>query len=401
MTGRISRGQSNIARLALAEPPSHRHSLTAIRRRTQPGDGAGVIAVDPNAPKPVIHVIGYGAESIEEQTVETLDELPALLERFPVTWVNVAGLGDGPLLQRLAEMLGIHHLVLEDIVNVHQRPKVDVYDEGMYVVARVPVKDPNVLTRQLSLFLKERQLISFQERPEDCLDPVRQRIRLRRGRIRVLGADYLAYALLDAVVDAFFPAIEDYADRLEQLEDDLLGVAAENMLPQILETRHELADLRRVIAPLRDALANLYSDDIEFVSAEIRVYLRDCYDHTLQLIDVIETYREVAGGLLEVYVSAMSQRTNEVMRVLTIIATIFMPLTFIVGVYGMNFNPERSPWNMPELEWYWGYPFSLLLMAVTTGWLLYYFRQKGWLGSGRKRRLKIPARAALPRQTKP
>jgi len=394
----LGESQSNIAPPRVAEPPSHRHSLSPIRRRTQPGDEPGTIAVDPKAPKSVVHLIGYGTEQIVEQTIENVEELPALAERFPVTWISVAGLGDAALLERLRDLLGIHPLVLEDIVNVYQRPKVELYDEGTFVVARMPVKDQEVLTHQISLFLKERQLITFQERSEDCLDPVRNRIRHRKGKIRALGADYLAYALLDAVIDAFFPAIEEYADRLETLEDDLLGVAPENVLPRILETRHELADLRRVIAPMRDSLANMYGDDADFVSDEIRVYLRDCYDHTLQLIDVIETYREVAGGLLEVYVSAMSQRTNEVMRVLTIIATIFMPLTFIVGVYGMNFNPERSPWNMPELEWYWGYPFSLALMAVTALVLVYYFKRKGWLGSGRRKRLKIPARDALPRK---
>jgi magnesium transporter len=384
----------------VADTPSHRHTLTSIRRRTLPGEVPGTIAVDPTAPKPVIHLIGYSADKIEEQTVESVEQLPALLERFPVAWVNVAGLGDAPLFERLREMVGIHPLAMEDVVNVHQRPKVELYDEGVFVVVRMPVKDPEVLTRQISLYLKQGQLFTFQEQPKDCLDPVRVRIRHRRGRIRTLGSDYLAYALLDAVVDAFFPAIEDYADRLEKLEDDLLGVAPENVLPRILETRHELADLRRVIAPLRDTLANLYGDDNEFVGDEIRVYLRDCYDHTLQLIDVIETYREVAGGLLEVYVSAMSQRTNEVMRVLTIIATIFMPLTFIAGIYGMNFDPDTSPLNMPELRWYWGYPFSLLLMGLTSLLLLYYFRRKGWLGSGRKRRINIPSRSAIPNPRK-
>jgi magnesium transporter len=380
--------------------PPHRHTLVPIRRRTAPGEVPGTVVVDPNAPKPVIHVISYGSDKIEEQTVENVDELPALLERSRVTWVNIAGLGEAQTLERLREMMGIHPLVMEDVVNVHQRPKVDVYDDGMFVVARMPVTDGEFPTRQISLFLKARQLITFQEQPKDCLDPVRERIRRKRGRIRTLGPDYLAYALLDAVVDAFFPAIEEYADRLEKLEDDLLSAASESALPRILEVRHELAALRRVIAPMRDTLANLYGDDIEFVGDEIRVYLRDCYDHTLQLIDVIETYREVAGGLLEVYVSAMSQRTNEVMRVLTIFSTIFMPLTFIVGIYGMNFNPEQSPWNMPELEWYWGYPFSLGLMAVTTLVLLYYFKRKKWLGRA-ARRIRVPARPPAPRAKPP
>jgi magnesium transporter len=384
----------------VADDPPHRHTLVPIRRRTAPGEVPGTVVVDPNAPKPVIHVISYGTDKIEEQTLESVEELPALLERSPVTWVNIAGLGDAQTLERLREMLGIHPLVMEDVVNVHQRPKVDHYDDGMFVVARMPVTDADLPTRQISLFLKEHQLITFQEQPKDCLDPVRERIRRKRGRIRTLGPDYLAYALLDAVVDAFFPAIEEYADRLEKLEDDLLSAASEATLPRILEVRHELAGLRRVIAPMRDTLANLYGDDVEFVGDEIRVYLRDCYDHTLQLIDVIETYREVAGGLLEVYVSAMSQRTNEVMRVLTIFSTIFMPLTFIVGIYGMNFNPDRSPLNMPELNWFYGYPFSLGLMATTTLILLYYFKRKKWLGRA-ARRIRVPARSTASRAKPP
>ena len=378
------------------DDPPHRHTLVPIRRRTAPGEVPGTVVVDPNAPKPVIHVISYGTDKIEEQTLESVEELPGLLERSPVTWVNIAGLGDAHTLERLREMMVIHPLVMEDVVNVHQRPKVDHYDDGMFVVARMPVTDSEFPTRQISLFLKEHQLITFQEQPKDCQDPVRERIRRKRGRIRTLGPDYLAYALLDAVVDAFFPAIEEYADRLEKLEDDLLSAASEATLPRILEVRHELAGLRRVIAPMRDTLANLYGDDVEFVGDEIRVYLRDCYDHTLQLIDVIETYREVAGGLLEVYVSAMSQRTNEVMRVLTIFSTIFMPLTFIVGIYGMNFNPDRSPLNMPELNWFYGYPFSLGLMAVTTLVLLYYFKRKKWLGRA-ARRIRVPARSPVSR----
>lgn len=361
-----------------ARSTSNKRSRT-FRRHAAPGTPPGTIRVDPESPRPVIHTISYGPDDLLEQEIDDPERIRALLAQWPVTWVDVDGFGDAQFLEKLGAVLGLHPLALEDVVNVHQRPKIDHYDEGLFVVVRVPRTAAADLTEQLSLFLAPRLVATFQDRGGDCFDPVRERIRKKRGKVRSAGPDHLAYALIDGVIDAYFPVVEDYGDRIEALERELLSAASADLPARILTARHELLAFRRAVSPLRDALSNLYSDELELITEETRVYLRDCYDHTLQLLDVIETYRDVASSLMEMYMSTLSNRTNDVMRVLTIITTIFMPLTFIAGIYGMNFRTDRSPLNMPELGWYFGYPFALALMAISAVILLIYFRKKGWL----------------------
>ncbi|UCF29978.1 MAG: magnesium/cobalt transporter CorA [bacterium] len=357
----------------------------SFRRRTAPGAPPGTLETDPHAPFPAISVIGFGPERVVEKTVQDVRELELLVEGTPVTWINVDGLGDAPTLIELAEMFGIHRLALEDVVHPHQRAKVEEYGEELFIVARMISRENEVLsTEQISLFLGEGFVVTFQEHPGDCLEPVRERIRKGRGRIRQAGSDYLAYAILDAVVDAYFPILEELGEELEELEEEILEIPDRGTVSRIHTLKRDLLLLRRTVWPLREAVNALLREESILMSRETQIYLRDCYDHTIQVIDMVENHRDITSGLMDFYLSSVSNRMNEVMKVLTIIATIFIPLTFIAGIYGMNFNPEASPWNMPELNWRWGYPVFWVLMVTIGGTLLYVFRRKGWLGGGGK-----------------
>jgi magnesium transporter len=329
---------------------------------------------DPQAPRPVMQVIAYGPAEFIEKNIALPDELPPLLGKYPVLWLNVDGLGDAETIRKVGEIFGIHPLALEDIVNVHQRPKVEPYDKHLFIVLHMLLTGTRLNTEQLSLFLGSDWVLTFQERHGDCFTPIRERIRKNHGRLRCAGPDYLAYAILDAVVDNYFPSLEQYGEQLEDLEQEVVTEPTRQTLARIHDIKRDLLTLRRAVWPAREALNSLVRDESPFIAHETRTYLRDCYDHAIRVIDIVETDRETAMGLLETYLSSMSNRMNEIMKVLTIIATIFIPLTFIVGVYGMNFT------NIPELHSSWGYPAVMALMAVIAGGMLLYFRRKGWLG---------------------
>jgi magnesium transporter len=341
-----------------------------------------MLVADPLAPRPDIQVIAYGPDAVREEKIHDVDAIRDFPPKWPVTWVNVDGLGDASVLATLGEIFDLHRLAMEDVLNVHQRPKVDQYDTNYFVVARMIERTDELTTEQLSMFLGSNYVITFQERPGDCFDPVRERIRKRGGKIRHSGPDYLAYALLDAFVDNYFPVLEEYGEQLEELEGDVVAHPTTNTVARIQAAKRRLLVLRRAIWPLREAVNVLSREESPLISSETRVYLRDCYDHTIQLIDILENFRDIASSLMDVYLSSVSNHTNEIMKVLTIVTTIFIPLTLVAGIYGMNFNTSRSPLNMPELNWYWGYPFALGAMAVVALVLLAFFRRRGWLGSG-------------------
>ena len=349
--------------------------------RTAPGSVPGSLVSDPEAPFPQIHVMAWSDGELEEFESVNVDDLEKHLQKWPMMWVNVDGLGDASTLQKIGEIFGVHKLAMEDVVHVHQRAKVEEYEDRLFIVIRMPSRtEQGIRTEQLSIFLGPGFVLTFQERKEDCLDPVRQRIRKSRGRIRHAGSDYLAYAILDAVVDSWFPILEDYGVTLQDLEDEILVNPIKETVGRIHLVKRELLEVRRTIWPMRETVNNLYRDE-GLVQKETQLYLRDCYDHVIQIIDIVESYRDMASGLMDLYLSSLSNRMNDVMRVLTIIATIFIPLTFIAGIYGMNFNPEASPWNMPELNWPMGYPVVLGAMGVVGVLLLLFFKRKGWVGS--------------------
>lgn len=387
-----------------------RKASKPFRRRTKPGAAPGAFRVDPQAPAPVVSVIAYGpaADQVDEITGCDLDALPELMTHYPVTWVNIDGLGDAGVIERMGEMFGLHPLALEDVVHVHQRAKVEDYDDKLFVVARMawfpngngqrhatsddlPLEDnPRRLqqdapeetrpdTEQVSLFLGKNFVLTFQERPgSDSFDPVRTRLRRRRGRLREQGADSLAYSLLDAIIDGYFPVIEELGSRLEHLDDDIVSRVGQDHLQRLHRLRGDLLLLRKNLWPLREAIHSLIRDPHPLISEETHYFLRDCYDHTVQLLDVVETYRELCADLREYHYAQVSTRTNDVMKVLTIISTIFIPLTFIVGVYGMNFD-TTLPGNMPELEMPYAYPITMAGMALIGIVLLIWFWRKGWL----------------------
>ena len=389
-------------------------SRTSRPRRAPPGTPPGTLIADPDAPPPEIQVISYGpdrsAAGMSRQRVASVDELPAVAEGHGVCWIDIAGLGDHETIRKIGERFNLHPLALEDTLNVRQRPKVEDYDDHLFIVTRMPMNDPEgdadpgssgppgstqgawshhegqLVTEQVACFVGTGFVITFQERPGDVFEPVRTRIGKASGRIRSRGADYLAYALIDAAIDSFFPLLEAYGERVEDLEQEVVERPESGHIAHIHDLKHDLLTARRTIWPQREMLNTLVREDSPLIADETRIFLRDCYDHTIQLMDMIETYREVASGLVDIQLASVSNRMNEVMKVLTMIATIFIPLTFIAGVYGMNFNPDAGPWNMPELGWRYGYPVALTVMAVIGGLLLLWFRRKGWIGGGQRGR---------------
>lgn len=348
----------------------------------EPGSVPGTLSIEADASPPTIFLIDYNEEKAVRLKVEAPEDCRPYLDTHSVSWVDVQGLGSENILRRLGQVFDLHPLVLEDVVNVPQRPKVEEYDDQLLLIARmVSLKDDSrgFISEQVSFILGKHYLLTVQEEPDyDSFGPVRERIRGSKGTIRRQGADFLAYALLDALIDGFFPVLEFYGEALEELEDEIVSNPTRQSLEKIHRIKRELLALRRAIWPQRDAISVLIRDSSDLICDEVRVYLRDCYDHAVQVLDMVETYREVASSLMDVYVSSVGNRMNEVMKLLTIISTIFIPLTFIAGVYGMNFNTQNSPWNMPELDWYWGYPACLMSMGVIAAILVFYFYRRGW-----------------------
>ena len=358
-----------------------------FKSRTEPGAPPGTLVPDPNAPNSEIQILAFGPDGYEERTDGNLREIPALLERWPVTWVNVDGVGDAAVVTELGQLFGLHRLALEDVMHVHQRAKAEPFGNHYFVVARMPDPQRAWSTEQISMFFGEKFVLTFQEGPRgDCLDPVRVRIRSGWGRSRAARPDYLVYSLLDSIVDHYFPLLEECGERLDALEEleARRGAQVSDLMNSVHTIKRDLLTVRRVVWPLRDALNTLLRDATPLIAAETRIYLRDVHDHAVQIIDLVETYRDISAGIAEIYLASTSQRTNEIMKVLTIISTIFIPLTFIAGVYGMNFNTSASRWNMPELNWYWGYPLILLLMAASATVMLLFFRRRGWIGGKRR-----------------
>jgi len=323
----------------------------------------------------VITVIDYDEQQVTEKRVGSVEECFPFKQTPTVTWINVDGLHEVEVIEKLGQAFDLHPLILEDVLSTGQRPKFEEYENCIFIVLRMlsySDEYEGVGSEQVSFVLGSRFVLSFQERVGDVFDPVRDRIRNGKGRIRKMGADYLTYGLIDAIVDSYFGILEKIGDRIELLEDELIGRPTEKTLQQIHALKREMMSLRRSIWPLRELISAMQRDESSLISTQTQLYLRDVYDHTIQIIDTIESFRDVVSGMLDVYLSSISNRMNAVMKVLTIIATIFIPLTFVAGVYGMNFE------SMPELKWRWGYPAVLLLMLAVGGTMIVYFRRKKW-----------------------
>ena len=355
--------------------------VVRIQRQTEPGHSPGAIVPHPAHRPSAASLLAYGPQQLVEHPLEDLLQIPQLLAEYPVVWINVEGLADAPLIERLGDLFSLHRLALEDVVNVHQRAKVEEYGNVLFIVLRmISCQQERCATEQVSLFVGQGFVLTFQEgAPGDPFDRIRERIRQNVGKIRGRGPDYLTYALIDAAIDAYYPVLEVYAERIDELEDAVLASHRRQTIDQLHGVKSDLLLLRRAIWPLREALAQLMREGMPHITDSTRIFLRDCYDHVVQIVDLVETYRELTADLRELYMSSLSNRINETMRVLTIISVIFIPLTFIAGIYGMNFHTDVSPWNMPELNWYYGYPFSLALMAATALAMVAYFYWQGWV----------------------
>jgi magnesium transporter len=361
--------------------PTRLHPIFEVKRM-QPGAAPGTLVGHPERPKPTIEVMAFGADEVFEKGDVAVEEIEELKSKAKVLWVNVDGLGDAEVVASLGKIFGLHPLSLEDVLNIPQRAKVEVDDDRVFFIARMARAgtDGHTLLEQVSIFLGKDFVLTFQERPGDVFEPIRQRIRSARGRLSKLGPDYLAYTLLDAIIDGYFPVLEAHGEALAEIEALILGGGPQDSVAPVYRMKRELLSIRRAMWPQRDALHALYREPTEVISDETRVHLRDIIDHSNHIIDLLENYREISASLLDLYLSMNSQRMNEIMKVLTIIATIFIPLTFIAGVYGMNFDPEAGPLNMPELAHPMGYPAVMFFMLLLAAAMLVYFRRKGWLG---------------------
>jgi magnesium transporter len=322
-----------------------------------------------------ITIIDYDEYHYEEREIKAVEECFTFKEKPTVTWINIDGLHQVDILEKLGQCYGIHPLVLEDILT-DQRPKIEDYDSYVFIVLKMLYYDEEAEDKieadQVSLILGSNFVISFKEKEGDVFNPLRDRLRTGKGRIRKLGADNLAYSMIDAIVDHYFVILERLGERIEELEDEVVAIPEPDTLHDIYNLKSDMLFLRKSVWPLREAVSRLQRDESPLITESTKIYLRDVYDHTIQVIETIETFREMSGSLLETYLSSLSNRLNEVMKVLTIISTIFIPLTFIVGLYGMNFR------YMPELDSPLGYPAVLGFMLVVGAIMVTYFKRKRW-----------------------
>jgi magnesium transporter len=355
------------------------------------GSMPGTLTINPESAPPEIVLLDYSEGQCERRlNIKPIDIKP-YLDHNSVTWIDLKGFGHEETIRQIGDVFQLHPLFLEDIVNVPQRPKVEDVDHQLLLIACMVglVKpsegfgevdaSPVFMMEQVSFVLGPQYVLTVQEEPDyDCFDVVRDRLRSGRGTIRKRGADYLMYALLDSIIDGFFPVLEAYGEALELLEDEVVANPTVHTLEKIHRMKRDLIRLRRAIWPQRDAINSLIRDGNPLIGDDIRIHLRDCYDHTVQVMDMVETYREVASSLMDVYLSSVSNRMNEIMKFLTVISSIFIPLTFIAGIYGMNFNTEKSRLNMPELNAPYGYAICLGVMGGIAIGMVAFFWKKGW-----------------------
>ena len=341
-----------------------------------PGDAPGTLKIAKDASPAQIYLIDYCKENASRVSLKQPEDCTPYIDSTSVSWLDIQGFGSENTMQRVGKVFKLHPLLLEDVVNVPQRPKTEEYGNQLVIIAQMVIPKPDGLgfwSEQVSLILGQYYLLTIQEEPEhDCFDPVRTRIRSDKGTIRERGADYLAYAIVDAIIDGFFPVLEDYGERIEDLENEVVSKPTPQTLEKIHQVRRELLLLRRAIWPQRESINALIRDANPLISHDVQVYLRDCYDHAIQVLDMVETYRELASSLMDVYLSSVSNRMNEIMKVLTVISTLFIPITFIVGLYGMNFK------YMPELNWRWGYAAVWVVMLSVEAVLIHFFWRRGW-----------------------
>ncbi|UCD56205.1 MAG: magnesium/cobalt transporter CorA [Candidatus Hydrogenedentota bacterium] len=350
--------------------------IKRVSKKTGLPPGALVFVGEQKEEKARITVIDYDEKTYVEKDVDSVEDCYPFKDTQTVTWINVGGIHNIDILKKLGDCYGLHALVLEDILNTGQRPKIEDFENYLFVVLKMLYRDEktnDIALEQVSIVLTQNVVISFQEREGDVFVPVRDRIKGSKGRIRRMGVDYLAYALLDAIVDHYFVVLEELGEKIESMEEGLVADPRPETLQAIYDMKREIIHLRKSVWPLREVVSSLERGEPQLIKDATQIYLRDLYDHTIQVIETIETFRDTVSGMLDIYLSSTSNRMNEVMKVLTIIATIFIPLGFVAGLYGMNFD------NMPELHWRWGYLAALSVMILVGLSMLAYFKRKKWI----------------------
>ncbi|MDH5714031.1 MAG: magnesium/cobalt transporter CorA [Candidatus Aminicenantes bacterium] len=350
--------------------------IKRVSKKTGLPPGTPVHIGEKKVEKTKITIIDYDKAQFQQCEAKELEECFPFKDTPTVTWINIDGIHEVEVIESIGSHFDLHPLLLEDIVNTGQRPKIEDFGNYLFIVLKMLYYDKEeseIKSEQVSLILASNFVISFQESEGDVFNPVRDRIKNGKGRIRTMGADYLAYSLMDAIVDSYFVILEQLGEEIENTEEELVKNPTSETLQAIHILKREMIVLRKSVWPLREVVSVLERAESPLIEKTTSIYLRDVYDHTFQVIDTIETFRDMLSGMLDIYLSSISNRMNAIMKVLTIIATIFIPLTFIVGIYGMNFR------FMPELEWHWGYPVVLLGMAVIVSLMLFYFRKKDWL----------------------
>lgn len=345
--------------------------------RPPPGSAPGLLQSMPGAVAPRVTVFAYGPHEITEFEAEDLPAIARLRGHYPVIWVNVDGVSHAETVQTIGDDFCLHRLALEDVMHANQRPKVEAYEGHLFMIVKMARRAPELDLEQVGIFLGADYVVTFQQHPGDVFDTVRERLRAGHPRIRGAGPDFLAYSVLDAIIDNYFPVAEEFVDELEALETDIVERPSHACIHRLHDIKRELMALRRSIWPLREALGVLVRDPGELVHEGTVVYLRDCQDHAFQILDLVENFREVAGSLTDLYISTVGNRTNDIMKVLTIFAALFIPLSFITGLYGMNLShPEGAP-----IPWYWTWPFAWAVMGMIALALLFFFYRRGWIGS--------------------
>lgn len=364
------------------KPPLETSNPTRHRRAKMSPVGAspGILIADPNALPSVMTLTLMSPEAAETVEQATLDDVRADRGRWPVMWLDVAGLADVGLIAEIGAMFGLHPLALEDTVNTSQRPKADFYDDHAFVVLRMIDDAETHRFEQISMFFGENFVVTFQERPGDPFDPVRRRIDSSTpSRLRNRKGDYLAYALIDAIVDSYFPRLEALGEEIDKIEDGMVSGPLKGQAKTLHSLKRTAQQIGRVLRPMRDALAALVRTEAKCVTAETKIFLNDTLDHSLRQIETAESQRDTVAGLIDLHLSLSQAKTNDVIGLLTMVSAIFIPLTFLAGIWGMNFSTAASPWNMPELNAYYGYPAALGLMAVVAIGTFVFFRWKRWI----------------------
>ena len=348
------------------------------KRSTKTGLPPGVLIHigEKKTEKVSINVLDYDENQFEEKEARTIEECFPFKDMPTITWINIDGLHQVDIIEKIGKNFDFHPLLLEDILNTEQRPKIEDFDTHIYLVLKMLYYDDKtneINSEQVSIIFGQNYVISFQEKEVDVFNPIRERIRTGKGRIRKMGADHLAYSLIDAIVDGYFIILEKLGENIEDVEEKMMANPTPETLHAIHRLKRKMISLRKSVWPLREVVNAFERSDSSLIQDNTRIYLKDVYDHTIQVIDTVETFRDMLSGMLDVYLSSISNKMNEIMKVLTIIATIFIPLTFIAGVYGMNFE------NMPELRWQWGYPAIWSVMLFIGILMMVYFRKKKWL----------------------